>query len=218
MTRHRLNIYVVDNDKAVLESTGSMLLSRGRHAVQTFDSGEAFLADIGPDDFGCVLMDLEMKPGMDGDQVFLELRARGSPLVVLFLSGKGTIAQAMKMRDDGAFGWLEKTYEAHTLFERLDAALERAAAVQRIVSKWRDLSPAEKDVALLVGAGKPNKTIARELDKVDRTVESQRATVYDKLDLGTPSGITTQIEQMRAWGFDLESDALTGQIKRSRTP
>ncbi|HEY8907782.1 MAG TPA: response regulator, partial [Rhodoferax sp.] len=112
---NKLNLYVVDDDEAVRRSLGLLLLSRG-YAVQTFESGETFLAAIRPQDSGCVILDLRMV-GISGLQVFDELRLRSSPLVVLFLSGNGDISTAVDAVQRGAFGWLEKPCSEDILLE-----------------------------------------------------------------------------------------------------
>lgn len=182
-----LNLYVVDDNEAVRRSLGLLLLSRG-HATQVFESGEAFLAAADLQRGGCVILDLRMR-GLSGLQVFDELRARASPLVVLFLSGHGDIPMAVKAVQNGAFGWLEKPCNDERLLETVNRALESAAIIaakqlakQQAETHWQRLTPREKEVARLVADGKPNKVIARDLAPLEpRTVETHRAHVFAKL-------------------------------------
>ena len=81
-----LNLYLVDNDKGVSESLAALFIAR-HYKVQVFDSGESFLANADVQSCGCVLLDIDMDPGMSGLNVFDELRSIGSPLVVILLSG-----------------------------------------------------------------------------------------------------------------------------------
>jgi DNA-binding response OmpR family regulator len=118
------NLCVVDDDEAVRRSLGLLLLSRG-YAVQTFASGEAFLASADLQRAGCVVLDLRME-GMSGLQVFDALRAQDSPLVVLFLSGHGDIPMAVEAVQNGAFGWLEKPCNDERLLESIAKALQQA--------------------------------------------------------------------------------------------
>lgn len=191
---NKLKLYVVDDDEAVRRSLGLLLLSRG-YAVQTFESGEAFLAAIRPLDGGCVLLDLRMV-GMSGLQVFDELRLRSSPLVVLFLSGNGDIATAVDAVQRGAFGWLEKPCGEDTILEKVSQALARAAKVvakaeaqHKAKALWEKLTEREQEVARRVANGDANKEIARSLlpPCEPRTVETHRAKAYAKLGLNTPT-------------------------------
>ena len=194
MTTANLKLYVVDDDEAVRRSLGLLLLSRG-HAVQTFDSGEAFLASAQLQDSGCVILDLRMH-GISGLQVFDQLRAAASPLVVLFLSGNGEISIAVDAVKRGAFDWLEKPCGEDILLQKVQQALARAAdisasqdAKQRAHAVWNRLTEREQDVARRVANGDSNKEIARTLTPPcePRTVETHRAKVYAKLGLVHPT-------------------------------
>jgi FixJ family two-component response regulator len=181
------HLCVVDDDEAVRASLGLLLLSRG-YVVQTFASGEAFLADADLQRPGCAILDLRM-PGMSGLQVFQALRAQDSPLVTLFLSGHGDIPMAVEAIQNGAFGWLEKPSNDERLLDSVAKALRHAGelAARRQARKtaqalWDKLTPREKQVARLVAEGKPNKQIAQELAPLEqRTVETHRAHTFAKL-------------------------------------
>ena len=73
MKESPLTLYVVDDDEALRRSLLLLLYSQGL-AVQAFDSGEAFLDAVDPNQPGCVILDLRMG-GMSGLAVFERLRA-----------------------------------------------------------------------------------------------------------------------------------------------
>jgi two-component system, LuxR family, response regulator TtrR len=190
MNPPQMNLYVVDDDEAVRRSLGLLLLSRG-HAVQTFGSGEDFLAAAQLQRPGCVILDLRMG-GLSGLQVFDALRERASPLVVLFLSGHGDIPNAVEAVQNGAFGWLEKPCSDDQLLEKIDKALALAQALagkhqaaSSAMDRWQRLTPREKQVAVLVAEGMANKVIARELVPPcgHRAVETHRAHIFAKLEV-----------------------------------
>jgi FixJ family two-component response regulator len=197
MNHSKLNLFVVDDDEAVRSSLGMLLLSRG-HAVQTFASGEAFLACGKLQGYGCVVLDLRMGAGMTGLQVFNSLRACASPLLVLFLSGHGDISTAVDAVQNGAFGWLEKSCGHERLLEKLNEALMRASQLSNLGAdrdkaqqRWDTLTPREREVARLVAQGHANKEVARRMEPPCelRTVEAHRAKVYAKLGLSKPPEI-----------------------------
>ena len=194
MGSSRLNLYVVDDDEAVRNSLGLLLVSRG-HAVQTFASGAAFLASVDAQQCGCVILDLRM-PEMSGLQVAHELRQRQSPLVIVFLSGHGDIDTALKAVKAGAFGWLEKSCSHERLLDEVTRALDRAADVGDAHRKWRSLTPRETEVARLVATGRSNKEIARSLvpECGKRAVETHRARVFDKLVVSNDNELRRFIE------------------------
>jgi FixJ family two-component response regulator len=190
MNPSAMKLHVVDDDEAVRRSLGLLLLSRG-HAVQTFASGEDFLANADLQRSGCVILDLRMG-GLSGLEVFETLRQRASPLVVLFLSGHGDIPNAVQAVQNGAFGWLEKPCHDDRLLEMIDQALARARslasrrrAAHGAKELWQRLTAREKQVAPLVAEGLPNKVIARDLVPPcgHRAVETHRAHIFAKLEV-----------------------------------
>jgi FixJ family two-component response regulator len=202
MNTQDLNVSIVDDDDRVRHALGGVFLSRG-YGVKTFPSGEEFLRSPSVQQGGCVLLDLRMEPGMNGLQVFDELRKRGSPLVVVFLSGHGTIPDSVVAMKDGAADWLQKPCDEQRLLEVVNLALGRAVEVvqrhkvkmQRVV-RWRALTAREAEVAGHVRLGKRNKVIARNLDIDVRTVEAHRAHVYQKLEIENPSELDRYMRDM----------------------
>ncbi len=196
MNTVHLNLYIVDDDEAVRTGLGSQFIARG-YSVRAFKSGELFLTAISAASEGVVILDLRMDPGMGGIAVFNTLRSMGCPLLVLFLSGHGTIPQAVQAVKDGAFGWLPKPCDENDLLEQVQRAMQTATAdsirrrAQRAARKrWDTLTAREADTASLDALGKTAKEIAKILTERDpnrpinyRTVENHRSNVYSKLGL-----------------------------------
>jgi two-component system, LuxR family, response regulator TtrR len=191
MMRQRLSIFVVDDDEALRRSLVMLLVSLG-HAVQPFPSGEAFLDAVDLQTSGCVVLDLRMS-GMNGAEVFERLRAKHSPLVVVFLSGHGDIPTAVEQCRKGAFGWIEKPH-TDALQRTIQSALVEAATRAAAKVKWDSLTDREVEVAPWVARGQQNKEIARLLVPTcgHRVIEHHRANVYGKL------GVTNAAE-LRGW-------------------
>jgi len=57
-------VYVIDDDASIRRSLNRLLTS-SNWTVRTFDSGEAFLAELGELSLGCLIVDVELK-GMSG--------------------------------------------------------------------------------------------------------------------------------------------------------
>jgi len=180
----KLNLFVVDDDAAVRQSLGMLLLSRG-HVVQTFESGEAFLEAASLQSGGCVVLDLRLG-GMSGLEVLEELRKRRSWLEIVFLSGHGDIQTALDaVKHRGAFDWLEKPCDGQLLVEKVTAALEKAAVMASARTKWARLTAREMEVAAPVAQGYSSKEIARMLVPPcgQRTVDNHRERVLAKLEV-----------------------------------
>ena len=202
MNTGNLPVSLVDDDTRVCEAWGTILLSRG-YAVQTFDSGEAFLASARSSQAGCVLLDLRMDPGMNGLQVFDEMRKRGSPPVVIFLSGHGSIQDSVRAMKGGAADWLEKPCSAAQLLDAVERALDsaRQMALRRTIQAernalWETLTPREAEVAGHVRLGMKNKASGDEMGIDGRTVETHRANVYWKLQVDSSNELDRFMRDM----------------------
>jgi len=196
---HKLNLYVVDDDEAVRRSLMMLLFASGQ-PVQAFASGEAFLEALDPQQPGCVILDLRMGQGLlSGLEVFERLLGLHSPLVVLFLSGHGEIAMAIEAVKKGAFDWVVKPNTAE-LLAKLPQALDAAQARADALTRWRLLTPREREVARHVALGRPNKEVARLLDPPcsPRSVESHRAHLFAKLDFANDNELGRWLQQ-HAW-------------------
>ncbi len=186
MSTELKSVYIVDDDTAVRDAIGLLLLSHG-YTVRVFESGEAFLAALEPGWEGCVVLDVRME-GMSGLDVFDELRQRASELLAVFLSGHGDIAMAVGAVKQGAFDFLEKPCRDQVLLDKINDALAVATARRQsrgsheaVHARLAKLSPREREVMDRVLAGKLNKVIADDLNITMRTVEVHRANVFAKM-------------------------------------
>lgn len=198
-----LHLYIVDDDEAVRRALGSLLRSRlSDCAIQSFDSGEAFLGSAALDASGVLVLDLRLQ-GMSGLDVFQALQQRASPLVVVFLSGHGDIPVAVRAMQEGAVSWLEKPCSDERLMQTVEHALQRASAnaVARrarlhALQLWARVTAREKQVAPLVAQGLSSKESAQLLSQADpgnpidyRTVESHRARIFAKLEVANSNAL-----------------------------
>ena len=197
MNPKHLNLYIVDDDEAVRRSLASLLRARLCDcAIQAYDSGESFLQAAQLAASGVLVLDLRMQ-GISGLDVFQQLQERGSPLVVVFLSGHGDIPVAVRAMQQGAVSWLEKPCSDDKLMEAVNRAKALAADIararqgrQRALQLWAKVTAREKQVAPLVAQGLSSKEAAQLLSKQDpenpidyRTVENHRAKIFSKLEV-----------------------------------
>jgi CheY-like chemotaxis protein len=113
------NVYIVDDDREIRESTSFLLQAMG-YRCRTFASGAAFLRaflELAP---GCVLLDVRMD-GLDGQQVLSELRWMHSAWAVVVMSGHLDDVLAASLRAAGAHTVLAKPFDETVLCRALDA-------------------------------------------------------------------------------------------------
>lgn len=179
-------VFVVDDDDAVRDSLG-MLLRSVELPAETFESGPAFLERFRPDLTGCLVLDIRM-PKMSGLELQQKLRELGSRLPVIFITGHGDIPMAVQAIKEGAADFVQKPFRDQDLLDRIHTALEadsrqRNVDTQRatLTTRFDSLTEREREVMLMVVAGKANKVIALDLNLSQRTVEIHRARVMEKM-------------------------------------
>ena len=113
-------ILVVDDDATILAVVKRMLVIKGHTAAVVGDGIEAlkYLDVLIPD---LILSDISM-PRMDGQALFLEVRARGLEVPFVVMSGHLTEGESGR---SGFDGWLPKPFLFEDLIAIIDATLVR---------------------------------------------------------------------------------------------
>jgi two-component system response regulator FixJ len=185
-------VHVIDDDDAVRDSV-AFLLRSARMDVRTYESATAFLDATSGQDVGCIITDVRM-PGMNGVDLLRQLKARGSAMPVIVITGHGDIQLAVEAMKSGAADFLEKPFDDEALLASVKSAIGRMAEdaqrdIERaeLTGKLAALSKREWEVLEGLVAGKPNKIIAFDLGISPRTVEIYRAHVMTKTGAGSLS-------------------------------
>ena len=114
-------VSVVDDDESVRESLPDLLREFG-FAVQSFSSGEEFLASQYVCDTRCLILDIAM-PGMSGPAVQQELMRRRKKIPIVFITAHGGETVRPQLLQQGAVECLSKPFSDTALREALNAAL-----------------------------------------------------------------------------------------------
>jgi len=191
-------IYIVDDDEALRDSLVWLLESNG-YAVASYESAESFLDFYDASLTGCLVLDVRM-PGMSGLELFEELKARRSPLPVIFITGHGDVPMAVSAVKKGAVDFIEKPFgdrDMLTLIEQCLAA-ERDSRGKRqleaeVARRLAHLTHREREVLDLIIGGKLNKQIADVLGISIKTVEVHRARVMEKMGANSLAELVQQV-------------------------
>jgi RNA polymerase sigma factor (sigma-70 family) len=164
-----------------------LLLGLRGYAVAMFGDAESFLSARKDAWRGCALIDIRM-PGMDGLALQRQLRASACDLPVVIMTAHGDVDSARDAFRLQAVDFLEKPIEQSRLYDAIEEAFARQAAVQQSGEQHSDflrlfsgLTPREKEVMELVVNGRHNREIAQQLDISVRTVEVHKARMMAKL-------------------------------------
>lgn len=200
-------VFVIDDDEAVRESIAALVDIRGL-PVETFASGEDFLASYSGVAPGCVVTDLRIEHGMTGLELQVALRERGCEIPVIVISAYANVANAVQAMHNGAITLLEKNCSSDELWKAIIEALatdsDRRAASQEhktLLQRFEQLKPEELIVMQGVIDGQLNKVIAKDLSISLRTVETRRHNVLEKVGVSSvPELVRIYVELEQALG------------------
>ncbi len=179
-------VFIVDDDDAVRQFVCNLLASVNLRA-EAFPSAQAFLDAYDPNRPGCLLLDIRM-PGMSGLELQQELRSQGVDVPTIIITGHADVQVAVRAMQMGAIDFVEKPFNNELLLARVQKAVaaslrshDERSARKRIEARLASLTPRERQVLDLVGAGEKNKVIAKQLNISEKTVELHRAKVMEKM-------------------------------------
>lgn len=113
-------ICVIDDDRAVRESTVALLETAG-YAVKPFGSADDFLRHPDSKNANCLLCDLNM-PGLNGLEMLELLRSRGTMTPAVVLTADGGRLSA-RMTRAGVLTVLRKPVSEEHLLQWIETAL-----------------------------------------------------------------------------------------------
>jgi len=179
-------VVVIDDDDDVRVAVKGLLESGGLKVILFRSAGE-FLECTVPDKPCCMVLDVRM-PKMSGLQLQEELTRADVQIPIVFITGHGDIAMAVRAMKAGAVDFLTKPFNHQELLDAVFAALERdrtRRSQRESISAMREhynlLSAREKEVLSHVAAGQLNKQIAAELGISEVMVKVHRANGMRKM-------------------------------------
>jgi len=179
-------VFIVDDNEDARDAL-AFLFSSVRLSVSGHGSAEDFLAHYQPQQAGCVVMDVRM-PGMSGLQLHEMLNSRGFTIPVILVTAHADVSMAVRAMKNGAYDFLEKPLNEELLIERVMEAMQEGQQRQQrgrvqaeALACLHKLTPREKHVLQNIIAGKANKLIAYELNISEKTVETHRRRVMQKM-------------------------------------
>ena len=117
-------VAAVDDDRRVRESIHSVLESAGYEAV-VFGSAEEFLESGVLSRATCVIADVRL-PGIHGIELQLRIRQERAQLPVIFVTAHDDDEIRQQALRDGAVDFMVKPFDAATLLENVERAVNHA--------------------------------------------------------------------------------------------
>jgi two-component system response regulator FixJ len=179
-------VHVIDDDDAARDSLAFLLDCAGLKA-RSYASADAFLKTKPPLDQACIVTDVRM-PGLSGIELMHALKAQGSDVPVIVITGHADVPLAIQAMKAGAAEFIEKPFSDETILGAIKSVVDRRADTdaleaerRQVLERLATLSQREREVLEGLVAGHANKVIAFDLDISARTVEVYRANAMAKM-------------------------------------
>jgi FixJ family two-component response regulator len=195
-------VHVVDDDAGLCCALEGLFETIGL-ATRTYGTAREFLAAKWTDRPGCIVIDVRL-PDMNGLEFQAQLRQVGAHPPVVMMTGYGDIPMSVHAMKRGAVDFLPKPFRDQDMLDAVMAAIERDrrrrmadAGTSLVQQKFETLSPREREVMLLVTAGKMNKQVAGDLDISEITVKIHRGAAMRKMGARTFADLVRMVDALR---------------------
>jgi FixJ family two-component response regulator len=185
-TTREFTVFLIDDDPATLKALGRLLRAAG-YQTKAYQSPETFLDEHDASIPGCAVIDHAM-PGLNGLDVQKALARQRIHRPVIFLTGRGTVAESVEAMKAGAVDYLTKPVDKVRLLGAIRSAEERdntrrnvEARNKVVLQRLAKLSPREKETLKLMHKGLLNKQIAIVMGVTEKTVKVHRGRVFKKM-------------------------------------
>ena len=179
-------VAVIDDDPDIREALRGLLRSVGL-GVELFGSVQEFLAAFQRERPGCLVLDVRL-PGRSGLDLQEELARADIHFPVIFISGHADVPMSVRAMKAGAVEFLTKPVRDQDLLDAIQLALakdrarrKQEATLERLRADFDTLTPREREVMVMVVAGRLNKQIAGDLQLSEATVKAHRSQAMRKM-------------------------------------
>ena len=195
-------VYIVDDDESFRRAVDSLCRSVGLR-TRTYASARDFLDAKQGELAGCLVLDVRL-PGISGLDFQSQLAGLGINLPVILVTGHGDIQMSVRAMKAGAVDFLSKPFRDQELLDAVTAAIERDrkrrmadGGVDLIRDRFLTLSPRERQVMMLVTAGKMNKQVAGDLGLSEITVKIHRGAAMRKMGARTLADLVRMADTLK---------------------
>jgi FixJ family two-component response regulator len=209
VSEHTPTVFVVEDEQPIREAIDSLLRSAG-FRVQLFPSAQELLAQITPDDAGCLVLDVRL-PGLSGMDLQQELLRKQICLPTVFMTGHGDVRMSVQAIKAGAIEFLTKPVSDNDLLQVIHQAMEKDQAerkdreeVTHLRKLFGELTPREREIMQFVVSGLLNKQIAAEVGLSEITVKIHRGNVMRKMGAHSLADLTRIAERLAAAAHEIQ--------------
>ena len=178
---------ILDDDESIRDALLDLVESE-RLSALCFRSAEEFLDSGAGREASCLIADIRM-PGISGLELQATLKSERCPVSIIFITGLGDIPMAVRAMREGAIDFLTKPVDDAALLNSVERAFQqyresRREAVEQesFATRYKTLTPRERQVLSLLVRGLLNKQAGFELGITEYTVQIHRAHIMQKME------------------------------------
>jgi FixJ family two-component response regulator len=180
------SVLIIDDDREFRDSVAGLLRSVGLDTRQ-FSSVSEFLKADPSDGPSCLVLDVRL-PGRSGLELQRDLAAANRQVPIIFITAHADVPMTVQAMKGGAIEFLTKPFRDQELLDAVEAGLDRDRtrreidrALVALKERFETLSSREREIMILVTAGRLNKQIANDIGIAESTVKVHRTNLMRKM-------------------------------------
>jgi FixJ family two-component response regulator len=208
-------VYIVDHDG---RTSGEVKAAVKGLQVRQFPSGRDFLEFYDRTLSGCLVVNA-MLPDMTGLEMQDRLLSRYCTLPFIFVGRGSSVAQAVLAMRKGAIDFLDRPFQKHELSKAIHAALEiveqrqsEHAELADLADRFEQLTAREREVMDAIVAGKSNRAVGENLAISEKTVETHRLRLMNKMRVKSLADLVRAALRLREFQVSRADSTDTAEI------
>jgi len=175
-----MNHVLIIDDQSLIRNSLKVALEKEGYGVYTAETGEKGLRVIQKNSIDLVLLDIRL-PDINGIDVLKKIRETDTEIIVIMMTGYGTVEGAVTAMKLGAFDYVNKPFKSRNITTIIKLALE-TQRLKREVGEFRDKNRDLYGTDKIIGQ---SPVMVKSLEMVRKVSQIESSTVLIEGESGT---------------------------------